>query len=47
MANFQLFEYNENIDELVKSHQPDGKVKSFRCKARESLAVYIGQDREF
>ncbi len=23
-------------DGLVKSHQTDGKVKSFRCKARES-----------
>ena len=29
----------QRIDELVKSHQLDGTVKSARCKAGESLGI--------
>jgi hypothetical protein len=29
----------QRIDELVKSHQLDGTVKSARCKARETLEM--------
>jgi hypothetical protein len=34
-ALLELQTYNSN--DLVKSHQEDGKVKSSRCKARNSF----------
>ena len=39
------------IDELVKTHKLDGTVKSFRCKARESLGMrrtykYVGMTKD-
>jgi hypothetical protein len=41
----------QKFDELVKSHQLNGTVKSSRCKARESLGMrrtykYVGMTKD-